>query len=139
MAESRVTGRAIVLVGVVAVGVVVALVLGLVASTGASNDTSPARVAVAVSTGKAAIVQTGTGARRHSYLVPSQTVVALPDDEHGRIEIRDEACHLLGAVEQARAVPWQVVLVTPAGISEQSPEGTPPPLPDAEVSQACPP
>jgi hypothetical protein len=116
---------------------VVALVLGFVASRVRSTTPSPARVAVAVSTGEAAVVQVGIGGRRHSYLVPPQTVVALPDGEHGRIEIRDEACRLLGAVDQARAVPWQVVLVTPAGVSLELPTGTPPPLPDAEATQAC--
>lgn len=137
----RVTAGAVLVVGAVAVAVVGLLLFGASGLMSTINRTEPARVAVAVSTGEAVVVRTGSGAQRRAWYVPAQTVVVLPDGEFGRIEVLDGGCHLLDVLEQVRVVPaqvpWQVVLVTPTGVSIELPTGTPPPLPDAEETRAC--
>jgi hypothetical protein len=98
----------------------------------------PARVAVAVTTGEAVVVRTTVDDRRRSYLVPAQTTVVLPPGDHGRIEVLDEACHPLGVVDQGDTVVWQLVVVAPGAVTSDTPVGTPPPLPEAEPTTACP-
>ncbi len=98
----------------------------------------PARVAVAVTTGEAVVVRTTVHDRRRSYVVPAQTTVVLPPGGHGRIEVLDEACHPLGAVDQGDTVLWQLIVVAPGAVTSDTPVGTPPPLSEAESTAACP-
>lgn len=131
--------RALVVVGLVAIGVVAVLGLGFVGLIEVINRRESARVAIVVTTGEPMIVRTGVGNAPRSWLVPAQTGVLLPPGDHGTIEVLDEGCHLVGTALQPDLAAWQLVTVMPADVTESlaAPDATLPPFVEAETTRAC--
>jgi hypothetical protein len=132
--------RALVVVGLVAIGVVAVLGLGFVGLIEVINRREPARVAIVVTTGEPMVVRTGVGSRPRSWSVPAQTGVLLPPGDHGTIAILDEGCHLVDTVVQGGPFAWQLITVGPLDATvtlSTTPDATLPPFPEAELTDQC--